>query len=76
MDIIKYVTYKIFECKKKKGDKLLAGPENKQNLFSTKYLLLADGHILRIMHVWTCAIIFPHTFSKLTVKFAKLIAFP
>lgn len=44
--------------------------------FSTENLLLADHHVFWVMHMWTCAFFFPHTFSKSMIKYARLIAFP
>jgi hypothetical protein len=44
--------------------------------FSTENLLLADSHMFRVMHMWTCSLLFPHTSSKTVIKYARLIAFP
>jgi len=43
--------------------------------FSTDNLLLADCHLFRVMYMWTRALLFPHTFSKTAIKYARLIAF-
>jgi hypothetical protein len=43
--------------------------------FTTGNLLLADCHLFRVMYMWTCALLLPHTFSKTAIKYARLIAF-
>ena len=43
--------------------------------FTAINLLLADCHLFRVMYVWTCAFLLPHTFSKTAIKCARLVAF-